>query len=178
MTGYLVRRVGQMGLTLFLIFTVTFFLVEAQPGDYASFYALNPDLPPDVKEKIRSAFGLDKPLWHQYIIHLKNTLTGNFGVSFSHYPRPVLGRVGGARPTYSCIVPHSYWSVLLHRVFLGQGHSVEARRAVRIYRHNLRSHPLYCLHAGFRADDDLDIRLQVGVVPRGEIPGPPCMAGK
>ncbi len=90
MTGYLVRRVGQMGLTLFLIFTVTFFLVEAQPGDYASFYALNPDLPPDVKEKIRAAFGLDKPLWHQYVIHLKNTLTGNFGISFSHYPRPVL----------------------------------------------------------------------------------------
>ena len=90
MTGYLIRRVGQMGLTLFLIFTVTFFLVEAQPGDYASFYALNPDLPPDVKEKIRAAFGLDKPLWHQYVIHLKNTLTGNFGISFSHYPRPVL----------------------------------------------------------------------------------------
>ena len=90
MTGYLVRRAGQVGLTLFLIITLTFFLVEAQPGDYASFYVLNPDLPPDVKEKIRAAFGLDKPLWHQYVIHLKNTFTGNFGVSFGHYPRPVL----------------------------------------------------------------------------------------
>ncbi|CAI8046999.1 Putative peptide permease protein BRA0408/BS1330_II0405 [Geodia barretti] len=90
MTGYLVRRVGQMGLTLFLIITLTFFLVEAQPGDYASFYVLNPDLPPDVKEKIRAAFGLDKPLWQQYLIHLKNTFTGNFGVSFGHFPRPVM----------------------------------------------------------------------------------------
>ncbi len=90
MTGYLVRRMGQMGLTLFLIVTVTFFLVEAQPGDYASFYVLNPDLPSDVKDQIRAFFGLSKPLWQQYLIHLRNTFTGNFGVSFGHYPRPVL----------------------------------------------------------------------------------------
>ena len=86
MTGYLLRRVGQMVLTLFLIITLTFFLVEAQPGDYASFYVLNPDLPPDVKDQIRASFGLDKPLWEQYLIHLKNTFTGNFGVSFGHFP--------------------------------------------------------------------------------------------
>ena len=79
-----------MGLTLFLIITLTFFLVEAQPGDYASFYVLNPDLPPDVKEEIRAAFGLDKPLWQQYLIHLRNVFTGNFGVSFGHFPRPVM----------------------------------------------------------------------------------------
>ncbi len=90
MTGYLLRRMGQMGLTLFLIVTVTFFLVEAQPGDYASFYVLNPDIPADVKDQIRASFGLDKPLWQQYLIHLRNTFTGNFGVSFGHFPRPVL----------------------------------------------------------------------------------------
>ena len=90
MTGYLVRRVGQMGLTLFLIITLTFFLVEAQPGDYASFYVLNPDIPAEVKDQIRASFGLDKPLWQQYLIHLKNTFTGNFGVSFGHFPRPVM----------------------------------------------------------------------------------------
>ncbi len=90
MTGYLIRRVGQMGLTLFLIITLTFFLVEAQPGDYTSFYVLNPDLPADGKEKIRASFGLDKPLWQQYLVHLRNTFTGNFGVSFGHFPRPVL----------------------------------------------------------------------------------------
>ena len=98
MTGYLLRRAGQMALTLFLIITLTFFLVEAQPGDYASFYVLNPDLPPDVKDKIRAAFGLDKPLWQQYLIHLKNTFTGNFGVSFGHFPRPVLEVLGERLP--------------------------------------------------------------------------------
>lgn len=90
MTAYLVRRAGQMVLTLFLIITFAFFLVQAQPGDYSAFYALNPDLPPDVREKIRASFGLDKPLWEQYLIHMKNTVTGDFGVSFGHFPRPVL----------------------------------------------------------------------------------------
>ena len=90
MTAYLLRRAGQMVLTLFLIITLAFFLVQAQPGDYSSFYALDPDLPPDVREKIRASFGLDKPLWQQYLIHLKNTATGDFGVSFGHFPRPVM----------------------------------------------------------------------------------------
>ena len=90
MTGYLVRRAGQMVLTLFLIITFAFFLVQAQPGDYATFYALDPDMPPEVKEQMRASFGLDKPLWEQYLIHLKNTVTGNFGVSFGHFPRPVM----------------------------------------------------------------------------------------
>ena len=87
-----------MALTLFLIITLTFFLVNAQPGDYASFYVLNPDLPPNVKDEIRAAFGLDKPLWQQYLIHLKNTFTGNFGVSFGHFPRPVLDVLGERLP--------------------------------------------------------------------------------
>ncbi len=90
MIGYLIRRMWQMALTLFLILTVTFLLVQAQPGDYASFYALNPDLPADVKEQIRATFGLDKPLWQQYLIHMRNTFTGDFGVSFGHFPRPVM----------------------------------------------------------------------------------------
>ena len=90
MTGYLVKRAGQMALTLFLIVTLTFFLVQAQPGDYATFYALNPDLPAEVRAQIKESFGLDKPLWQQYLIHMKNTFTGNFGVSFGHFPRPVI----------------------------------------------------------------------------------------
>jgi len=79
-----------MVLTLFLIVTLAFFLVQAQPGDYAAFYSLNPDIPAEAREQIKASFGLDKPLWQQYLIHMKNTLTGNFGVSFGHYPRPVM----------------------------------------------------------------------------------------
>ena len=90
MTGYLVRRFGQMLLTLFMIISLAFFLVQAQPGDYTSTYAQNPNLPPDVRAKIQASFGLDKSLGEQYLLHIKNSFTGNFGVSFGHYPRTVM----------------------------------------------------------------------------------------
>ena len=90
MTAYLLRRFGQMLLTLFMIISLAFFLVQAQPGDYTSTYAQNPNLPPDVRAKIQASFGLDKSLGEQYLLHIKNSFTGNFGVSFGHYPRTVM----------------------------------------------------------------------------------------
>ncbi len=90
MTAYLARRAGQILVTLFLFVTLSFFLIQAQPGNYASFYALNPKLSPEVKAQLEAAFGLDQPAWQQYLTHLKNYLTGDFGISFSHYPRSVV----------------------------------------------------------------------------------------
>ena len=90
MTAYLLRRFGQMLLTLFMIISLAFFLVQAQPGDYTSTYAQNPDLPPNVRSQIQASFGLDKSLGEQYLLHIKNSFTGNFGVSFGHYPRTVM----------------------------------------------------------------------------------------
>ena len=90
MTAYLLRRFGQMLLTLFMIISLAFFLVQAQPGDYTSTYAQNPDLPPEVRAQIQASFGLDKSLGEQYLLHIKNSFTGNFGVSFGHYPRTVM----------------------------------------------------------------------------------------
>jgi len=90
MTGYLVRRFGQILITLFLIISLAFFLIQAQPGDFTLAYTQNPDIPPEVRAQIQAAFGLDKPLGEQYLLHIKNSFTGNFGVSFGHYPRTVM----------------------------------------------------------------------------------------
>ena len=89
MATYLLKRTAQILLTLFVFLSIVFFVVNAQPGDVSNLYALNPDLPPETREKLRDLFGVNEPLWKQYVIHVKNTLTGNFGVSFSHYPRTV-----------------------------------------------------------------------------------------
>lgn len=90
MTGYLLRRTGQIVVTLFLIITLAFFLIQAQPGDFASFYTLDPKLTKEFRQEVRENFGLNKPLWEQYGIHIKNIVTGNFGISFSHQSRSVL----------------------------------------------------------------------------------------
>ena len=89
MAIYVLKRLAQILLTLFVFLSIVFFVVNAQPGDVSNLYALNPDLPPETREKLRDLFGVNEPLWKQYLLHVKNTLTGNFGISFSLYPRSV-----------------------------------------------------------------------------------------
>ena len=89
MTSYLLNRTVQIAFTLFVFLSIVFFIVNAQPGDISNFYALNPELPPETRDNIRELFGVNEPLWKQYLVHIKNTFTGNFGVSFSLYPRSV-----------------------------------------------------------------------------------------
>lgn len=89
MAGYLLRRTVQILLTLFVFLTIVFFLVSAQPGDITRLYSMDPSLPPETRASLQELFGVNEPLWKQYLVHLKNTLTGNFGVSFSLYPRTV-----------------------------------------------------------------------------------------
>ena len=86
---YLLKRTIQITLTLFVFLSIVFFIVNAQPGDVSNFYALNPDFPPETRERMQALFGVNEPLWKQYLVHIRNTLTGNFGTSFSHYPRSV-----------------------------------------------------------------------------------------
>ena len=89
MAQYILKRTAQILLTLFVFLSIVFFVVNAQPGDLSNVYALNPDLPPETRERLRDMFGVNEPLWKQYLVHVKNTLTGNLGVSFIHYPRSV-----------------------------------------------------------------------------------------
>ena len=89
MGKYILKRLAQILLTLFVFLSLVFFVVNAQPGDVSNLYSLNPDLPPETREELRELFGVNEPLWKQYLRHVSNTLTGNFGVSFSHYPRNV-----------------------------------------------------------------------------------------
>jgi peptide/nickel transport system permease protein len=89
MASYLLSRTIQMVLTLFAFICIVFFLVNAQPGDISNVYAMNPELPPDARERLQAQFGLNQPLWQQFLVYVKNVFTGSFGVSFSHYPRSV-----------------------------------------------------------------------------------------
>ena len=89
MAKYLLKRSAQILVTLFVFLSLVFVIVNAQPGDVSNFYALNPDIPPETRERLQDLFGVNEPLWKQYLAHIGNTFTGNFGISFSHYPRSV-----------------------------------------------------------------------------------------
>ena len=89
MARYLLKRSIQILVTLFVFLSAVFFIVNAQPGDVTNFYALNPDVPPETRQRLQELFGVNEPLWKQYLVHIRNTFSGNFGISFSHYPRSV-----------------------------------------------------------------------------------------
>lgn len=83
MLRYLLRRFGEMVLTVFLIFTATFFLMAAIPGDalFAKIYKL----PQSVQETIIKKYGYNKPVVERYVITLKNVvIKGEFGESITH----------------------------------------------------------------------------------------------
>ena len=83
MVKYILKRTAQILLTLFVFLSIVFFVVNAQPGDVSNIYSLNPDLPPETRERLRDMFGVNEPLWKQYLVHVRNTLTGNLGVVVS-----------------------------------------------------------------------------------------------
>ena len=79
MLNYLITRLGRASLTLFLILTFSFFILR-MTGDPAMLI-MSPDAPPEALEAFRKGWGLDAPLWDQYLGFLGNLLQGNFGYS-------------------------------------------------------------------------------------------------
>ena len=89
MARYLAGRLAQLAVTMLAFLTLLFFLVQAQPGDYSSFYVADPNVTPESRRRLQALFGVDKPIWQQYLSYLRNSLRGDLGTSFRYYPRDV-----------------------------------------------------------------------------------------
>lgn len=79
MLKYTARRFVEMLLTLFIIATATFFLLEAVPGD--PLLERVERLPEAVAQNMYHKYGLDKPTMERYVITMKGMLHGDFGES-------------------------------------------------------------------------------------------------
>jgi oligopeptide transport system permease protein len=84
----LLQRFLQGLLILFVLFTVTFFLIQLLPG--GPFQSAEKAIPEHIRLKMEAYYGLDQPLVVQYGRQLGNLLQGNPGVSL---------RLGGAEVT-------------------------------------------------------------------------------
>ncbi|NKX54772.1 ABC transporter permease [Arthrobacter mobilis] len=82
MTTYLIKRLGQGLLTVFLTVSTVFILIRLAPGDPAVAYA-GPLATTEQLAKVRQQFGLDLPVLEQYWIFLQQLFTGNLGTSYS-----------------------------------------------------------------------------------------------
>jgi len=85
---YIVKRIIYIVLTMWLIATVTFFLMKLLPGtpfDEERFARLQPSQ----QAAAMAQYGLDKPLSGQYLQYMGNLLHGDMGTSFTYVGRKV-----------------------------------------------------------------------------------------
>lgn len=86
MRKYLLKRVLYMLLTLFLVATITFFLMKLMPGTP---YTNQAKMTASQIEIMNKQYGLDKPIWEQYLIYIFGMFHGDFGTSFQYSNQPV-----------------------------------------------------------------------------------------
>ena len=79
MLNYAIRRILGAIPTLFIIITLTFFLIRLAPGGP---FDQEQTLPPEIEANLKAAYHLDKPMWVQYGYYLSNLARGDFGPSF------------------------------------------------------------------------------------------------
>lgn len=92
MVKYVLKRLGYAVITLFLLATLTFFTMQLLPGDP---FTGQKKVPDEVLASIKAKYGLDKPVFEQYLIYLGNCLHGDLGDSLVT-KRPVTTVLGSS----------------------------------------------------------------------------------
>jgi oligopeptide transport system permease protein len=79
--NFFISRLLQAIPTLFVIATLTFFMTRFAPGGP---FDSDKAIPEEIKIKLQSHFGLNLPLFDQYLLYMKNLLAGDLGPSFKY----------------------------------------------------------------------------------------------
>ncbi len=86
MAAYALRRLLWLGLVLVFISMVTFGLMHSVKGGP---WGGQWPLPPNVVAQLDHKYGLDQPLWRQYVMFVDNALHGDLGISYDRQDKPV-----------------------------------------------------------------------------------------
>ena len=81
---YLFKRTLFALVTVFVAVTLNFVLFRALPGDAVSNLSRVPKATPALRLALQKEFGLDKPMWEQYLLYLRELAHGNMGVSYAN----------------------------------------------------------------------------------------------
>lgn len=84
--GYIIKRIFNAFIVLWIVITITFFLMHAIPGGP---FTAEKSLPPYVLHSIEERYKLNDPLYKQYCDYLCNLVQGDLGPSFKYPGRSV-----------------------------------------------------------------------------------------
>ncbi|MHC0054940.1 ABC transporter permease [Actibacterium sp. D379-3] len=80
MTVFILRKLVRAAITIVLLVTFTFFVLRLTGDPATTLVGL--DVPPEAREAFRKKWGLDQPVWSQYLAYAKQLMLGDFGRSF------------------------------------------------------------------------------------------------
>jgi len=95
MLRFVLRRLLQTIPVLFVIITATFFMVRFVPGGP---FTAEKAIPPEILRNLEAHYGLDQPLWRQYLSYLGKIARGDLGPSFKYPNRTVNEIIGDKLP--------------------------------------------------------------------------------
>lgn len=107
MLKYILKRIASSIVTLWVVITITFFLMHAIPGDpFTNEKAISPEIMANLKHK----YGLDQPLIVQYGRYLGNLVQGDLGISIKYKNRSVNDMISEGFPVSAHL---GLWSAAL-----------------------------------------------------------------
>ncbi|MUO82417.1 oligopeptide ABC transporter permease OppB [Agrobacterium vitis] len=95
MINFVLRRLMSAVPTVFVVITISFFLMRFAPGGP---FDLERPLPPDIMANLMKTYQLDQPIWQQYLAYIGNALRGDFGPSFIYKDNTVAQLIAQALP--------------------------------------------------------------------------------
>lgn len=122
---YFIRKTLYLIVEIWVAMTLTFIIPRLMPGNpakvlVARYLAQGVVFPPQALKAFEALFGIsNQPLYIQYFEYLKNTLTGNLGISFTYYPSPVINIIEYALPWDLALLGVSTVLSFLVGTFLG-----------------------------------------------------------
>ncbi len=84
MFKFLIKRLSQSIVVLFILSIVWFMLLQAMPGDELSEYIMKYNPTKEELDNYKRLKGYDKPLYIQYLTQIKRIITGDLGISDRH----------------------------------------------------------------------------------------------
>ncbi|WP_022852413.1 ABC transporter permease [Thermodesulfatator atlanticus] len=94
MANWFLKRLLSLFITFWGITLISFFIIRLAPGEPISPMAdFNPKFTPEMRERLRAQYGLDKPLYVQYLRWVKGLVTLDLGRSFAPDRRPVWDKI-------------------------------------------------------------------------------------
>lgn len=86
MAKYILKRIATSIITLWAVITITFFMLRLLPGGP---FTGERNIPESIMQNLEVKYGLDKPLFEQYGLYLKNLLQGDLGESMKYAGKEV-----------------------------------------------------------------------------------------